>query len=230
MKKKLNKNGIKYILASIVLVFLQLIILFSAAGTFSLVRVITFGAVNLIYSISAIFVLFKVNPELVNQRGTKHDNAEKRDVRLVKINNLNMILLLPLVVGLDLRFDFLPLNETWQIPGYTLYILSNILVLGSMIANNHFEAHVRIQSEREHTVIKSWPYSLVRHPGYLGVILWLLAFPFIIGSLAGAFFSIFISVGFIVRTRLEDSYLTKNLKGYTDYKLETRYRLFPGLW
>lgn len=227
MKARINKHGKKYIIASIILVVVQMGILFAAAGNLSITRAWLFTAVNLIYSVLAIVILHKLNPDLLNQRGTKHDNALNRDVILVKINNINMILLLPLVVGLDLRFDFLPLNEMWQVIGYTLYIMSNILVLGSMIANNHFEAHVRIQSDREHTVIKSWPYSFVRHPGYLGVILWLFAFPLIIGSILGIAFSLVISIGFIYRTVLEDSYLSTNLDGYKDYQNQVKGMLFP---
>ncbi|MEE4178777.1 MAG: isoprenylcysteine carboxylmethyltransferase family protein [Bacteroides sp.] len=229
-KTSLDKYGKKYVIASVFLVIVQMGIVFASAGNTGLPRAWIFAAVNLIYSMLAILVFYKINPNLLNQRGKNHENAVKWDVILVKINNLNMIFLLPLIVGLDLRFDFLPLNELWQIPGYLLFIFSNVLVLGSMIANNHFEAHVRIQSERAHVVVKSWPYNLVRHPGYFGVILWLFAFPLIIGSFAGIIFSAFISSGFIIRTRLEDNFLSKNLKGYSDYKKEVHDRIFPGIW
>jgi protein-S-isoprenylcysteine O-methyltransferase Ste14 len=34
----------------------------------------------------------------------------------------------------------------------------------------------------------------------------------------------------IVRTKLEDSTLQRELPGYTEYSASVRYRLFPGIW
>jgi protein-S-isoprenylcysteine O-methyltransferase Ste14 len=99
-----------------------------------------------------------------------------------------------------------------------------------MIENPHFEPTVRIQEERSHRVITTGPYEFVRHPGYLGGILWALSIPFMIGSILA-----FIPAGvyvllMIIRTWLEDRTLQKELNGYLEYTKRTRHRLFPGIW
>jgi protein-S-isoprenylcysteine O-methyltransferase Ste14 len=70
----------------------------------------------------------------------------------------------------------------------------------------------------------------VRHPMYLGTLLFYLASPLALGSwwaLLPALLIIPILVGRIVN---EEQVLERDLPGYAEYKQRTRYRLLPGLW
>jgi protein-S-isoprenylcysteine O-methyltransferase Ste14 len=99
-----------------------------------------------------------------------------------------------------------------------------------MVHNPHFERAVRIQQERQHRVVRAGPYRYVRHPGYLGSVLFYVAFPLISGSalaLCGGALGI---VGMLVRTGLEDRTLRQELVGYAAYAEEVRYRLVPYVW
>ncbi len=70
----------------------------------------------------------------------------------------------------------------------------------------------------------------MRHPGYVGGILFALAMPLLLGSL-WALLPQIVATGLLVwRTALEDRTLQAELPGYTDYVNTTRYRLLPGLW
>ena len=96
--------------------------------------------------------------------------------------------------------------------------------------NPFFSPVVRIQHERGHYLITGGPYGLVRHPGYLGI---LVAAPS--GGLAlGSWLSLLPLVGFLVllfrRTAVEDRFLRKALPGYAEYARRVRDRLLPGLW
>jgi protein-S-isoprenylcysteine O-methyltransferase Ste14 len=62
-----------------------------------------------------------------------------------------------------------------------------------------------------------WPYQYIRHPGYLGAIIFYLAALLLLGS-----FWAYIPVGIyvivvIIRTSLEDHALQEELKGYQSY-------------
>ncbi len=93
-----------------------------------------------------------------------------------------------------------------------------------------FAATVRIQSERGHTVATGGPYRLVRHPGYLGALVFQLATPFTLGSWWALIPSGLASLLYVVRTALEDKTLLDELDGYPDYARQVRYRLLPGVW
>ena len=117
-----------------------------------------------------------------------------------------------------------------MIPGFILYISSSIFVNWAMIVNTHFEATVRIQKDRDHKVISEGPYRLVRHPGYLGAILWAIGIPMILGSFYGYIPSVVAIILFIIRTFLEDKTLQDELDGYYDYSKKVKFRLLPGIW
>jgi len=230
MKQRLNSSGKKYIILTIVLILFQSGLLFISAGKVSIFRYWLFVTIQLVYIIFSFVILYFTNPELLNVRGEKKEDAKKWDIILVKIANILMIFFLPVIIGLDYRNKWLYLNLYYLIPGFFLYVFSNVLVLSSMIANVHFETNVRIQNERNHEIIKSWPYNFVRHPGYLGTILWLCGVPLILGSLCGLFFSMIISLVFIYRTKREDKFLANKLDGYNQYQNEVLYKLIPGIW
>jgi len=97
----------------------------------------------------------------------------------------------------------------------------------AMGANPYFEGTVRIQTEVGHSVYEDGPYVIVRHPGYLGLVLWALGTPFLLLSIGPAL----ATAGWIVlRTGLEDATLCRELAGYADYASRTKCRLLPAVW
>jgi protein-S-isoprenylcysteine O-methyltransferase Ste14 len=104
------------------------------------------------------------------------------------------------------------------------------LLIAAMRTNRFFSAVVRIQQERGHQVISSGPYSLIRHPGYAGMIT---AIPFsalALGSWLGVALAVAYAALIVRRVVFEDAFLQRNLPGYRDYATRVRYRLIPGAW
>lgn len=230
MSNRINKSGKKYISITLIMIIFQAVLLFVAAGNFNINRYWIFIIVNFIYTLIALFFLYKKNPDLINERAKKKDDIKSWDNYLVKFHNLSLILVLPIIAGLDFRFGWSLINMYLIIPGFLIYFISNILVLGSMLANTHFETNVRIQTDRNHKVISSFPYNIVRHPGYLGTILWALAVPAILGSMFAYIPALIAIVTLIIRTYLEDWTLINELPGYESYSKKTKYRIFPLIW
>lgn len=138
--------------------------------------------------------------------------------------------LVSIVAGLDARHLWSPL-PVWCWPFGLLVLISGFIVSAwAMGCNRHFEGTIRIQSEIGHSVVDSGPYRSIRHPGYLGLILWALAGPLIYLS-GWALVPALVVVGWLVlRTALEDRFLQRELTGYADFAQRTRYRLLPGVW
>ncbi len=116
------------------------------------------------------------------------------------------------------------------IAAYIIMMLSCYFVLWAMWTNNFFSSKVRIQTDRGQYVVQDGPYSFVRHPGYLGIILFLLCLPLVFGSLWGLIPAGLDVIALITRTYLEDRMLQKELAGYTDYAKKVRYRIMRGIW
>ncbi len=99
-----------------------------------------------------------------------------------------------------------------------------------MLANPFFSAVVRIQRDRGQDVISKGPYRVVRHPGYLGMLLANLATPVVLDA-PWTFIPIgVVAVLLVLRTALEDRTLCSELTGYAEYARATRARLVPGVW
>jgi protein-S-isoprenylcysteine O-methyltransferase Ste14 len=116
------------------------------------------------------------------------------------------------------------------VAGASLMLLGQVLFALAKRENAFFSATLNIQTERGHRVCETGPYRIVRHPGYLGMLASLLAFPLVVNSY-WAFVPV--SVGallLVVRTILEDRFLIEQLPGYGDYANRTRRRLLPGVF
>lgn len=74
-----------------------------------------------------------------------------------------------------------------------------------------------------HKVIQSGPYGLVRHPIYTGLIIAALAQAMIIGQAANLTGALLLTVGFWLKARLEERFLSEELGGsaYADYRRRT---------
>jgi protein-S-isoprenylcysteine O-methyltransferase Ste14 len=99
-----------------------------------------------------------------------------------------------------------------------------------MQANTYLAQVVKIDKQRNHQVITTGPYAIVRHPMYSVMIILLFAVPAALGSRNTLFIAVFLTILLIIRTYLEDRTLQNELKGYTKYVEQTPYRLIPWLW
>jgi len=170
-------------------------------------------------------------PELQAERAQARAGLKGWDIPLVifmaRIGPLSVLI----VAGLDVRARGtaqIPLGI--QIAALALAALGYALTLWAMGSNKFFSGVVRIQKERGHTVATGGPYRFVRHPGYVGAIMFNLATPLVLGS-PWSFIPTLLVVGVtVVRTVLEDRTLHDELDGYTDYARRVRYRLVPGVW
>jgi protein-S-isoprenylcysteine O-methyltransferase Ste14 len=100
----------------------------------------------------------------------------------------------------------------------------------AMSVNTYLSTIVRVQTERGHHVVTAGPYRYVRHPMYVGTILFGLCIPLFLGSWYALLPGALMGIGYVIRTALEDRTLQAELPGYADYAAQVRYRLLPGVW
>lgn len=229
--KQFRMAAIKQLFVASVMLLVQIIIFFVSAGYIADPRPwLYFGTALAHYSVSTA-VQYKLNPQLVVQRlKRKREGSKLWDEILMRVSNLMVIISIPVVAGLDSRFHWSNLDPYFAVIGVVFIVVSSVLLNWAMTVNPHFEPTVRIQKERDHKVITSGPYNIVRHPGYLAGILFATSIPLIFGSVFA-----FIPAGIyvllmMIRTALEDKTLQEELEGYSEYARQIRYRLFPGIW
>jgi protein-S-isoprenylcysteine O-methyltransferase Ste14 len=142
-----------------------------------------------------------------------------------------LMLSIPVVGGIDVvRLQWSRMPTALFSVGAAIFGTGIAISAWAMSANPFFEGTVRIQKDRGHRVVSAGPYRHVRHPGYVGLILWAVGTPFLIGSWASLVPACLTAGWVVVRTSLEDRTLSPELAGYQEYAERVRYRLVPGVW
>lgn len=122
-----------------------------------------------------------------------------------------------------------PTPVVWWL-GLALYLGPFLFMTWAVGTNPFFEATVRHQTDREHRLVDSGPYALVRHPGYAGALLYFLAHSVLLGSFYSAGAWVICGCILAARITLEEEFLRAHLDGYAEYTQRVRYRLLPGVW
>jgi protein-S-isoprenylcysteine O-methyltransferase Ste14 len=223
----MNKDIVRRLIQVFSILILQGAILFVAAGTLSWKwawYVLLLGLALLIFN------WIVLPAELIEESGRKKDNVKKWDKLLSSIISV-WVILMYVFSGLDRRFHWTgDIPVFVNIAGLVFILLGSLLFTWSMFSNKFFSTLVRLQTDRQHTVVTEGPYKFVRHPGYLGYIIFTLATPVALGAFWGLVFSGIIGILLIVRTALEDATLKKELPGYAEYTENVKYKLIPFLW
>lgn len=201
-------------------------LLFIPAGTLRFWQGWVFLTIWIVPVLVFFLYFYKHDPALVERRLRWRETVREQKV-LMRLFRVAVVALFVLP-GLDHRFG-------WSHLPLWLTILSQAIVLGGWIMMfwvmkvNHFAAST-IEVEPDQRVISSGPYSIVRHPMYLGAGVMLLFSPMALGSyFALPVFSLIIPI-LALRLLNEERVLRQELPGYTEYCLHTRFRLLPFLW
>lgn len=177
------------------------------------------------------FWAIRNDPALMTERSKVGSDAKSWDKMILGLSGI-IYLISIVLAGLDAgRFQWSP-NFHWILyaAGIILSISGQVIFLSARKENKFFSSVVRVQTDRGHTVCDTGIYKLVRHPGYLGMSISLIAVPLLTGSVWSIIPIVVAVVLLFVRTYLEDEMLKKELPGYTDYATRTRQRLIPKIW
>ena len=208
-------------------------ILLLAAGTLKWAMAWVYVGLIIVFTLLSRVIALRRNPDLLVERAhsLEAEDVKSWDRFLVSWTALLGPLCILIIAGLDYRFGWSPqVSLSLQLFALGLIILGYLFSTWAMVENKFFSAYVRIQSDRRQIVITSGPYRFVRHPGYAGGIIAILATPLLLGSIWAFIPTLMVVVGMIMRTALEDQVLLDELDGYQDYAKKVNYRLIPGIW
>lgn len=176
-------------------------------------------------------VLTPARSDLTARRAREAGAGQAWDKRLLGL--LFVINIATFVIaGMDSgRFGWsgsVPLGVT--VAGAVIMLAGQTLFALAKRENAFFTSTVQIEAERGHTVCDTGPYRFVRHPGYLGMLVSLLAFPLVMNSYWAFIPAALAAAVLMARTVREDRFLRHELAGYAAYAGKTRWRLVPGVF
>jgi protein-S-isoprenylcysteine O-methyltransferase Ste14 len=206
-------------------------VLFISAGTLAWINGWLYTGLVSIYWVISTVVLARVNPEMLNARGNVVKKGTKGFERIWVVIYPTLTFVNLVVMGFDaVRFQWSFMPFWLAILGIVILIPACVIATWAMAVNKFFEWTARIQDDRQQYVCTTGPYKIMRHPGYAGGIVSLLAYPFILGSWWGFMLSGILTIIIVIRTALEDSMLQNELPGYREYAKQVKYRLIPLVW
>ncbi len=223
-----SNHAVGFLLKSAAGVVLTGLLLFWPAGTLAWPAG---WAYLIVYALVLVVSAVLIDPDLLAERSARHSDQKGWDKAILGLYALIQGLAIPVVAGLDVRFEWAPtIARPLQFTALGLLALGWGLHLWAMRVNRYFSQVARLQSDRGQTVCMDGPYRWVRHPGYTGGIVLTMAGPLLLGSWVAVAIGVVGSILMVIRTVLEDRMLQAELPGYRDYAQKVRWRLAPGLW
>lgn len=185
-----------------------------------------------VYSASKAAALAFADSEMIKERVAPGQGVDRVDKVLARLGYLGLYPGTLFVAGLDaVRFGpAIHIPNTMQLMALVIFAVGYGISSWAVLCNPFFSTFVRIQHDRDHSVISSGPYTLVRHPGYAGVLLAHLALPLALGSIWALLPASIGITFFVLRTSREDQVLRDQLLGYREYQDRVRWRLLPWVW
>lgn len=218
-------------------------ILASYVGVLAYSAFIFLGACRLLYWQGLLYVVVALvgvtlnhltvrrDSDITVERASRVREGEAWDRRILGAIFLVSVVMF-VTAGLDSgRFGWsgeVPLTVTGA--GVVLMLAGQLLFALAKRENDFFSSTAEIQTERGHRVCDTGLYRVVRHPGYLGMLMSLLAFPLVLQSYWAFIPATVGALLLIARTLLEDRFLMERLAGYARYADTTRWRLLPGVF
>jgi protein-S-isoprenylcysteine O-methyltransferase Ste14 len=185
-----------------------------------------------IFVIAISLWLLHRNPALLRERmtGVGAQDQKTWDKALLAIVGLLFVGWLALMPADAGRFHWTTLPPWLQVLGALILLSSYPLFFWVFAVNPYLSPAVRLQEERDHSVISSGPYRYVRHPMYAAVIPFFAGTSLLLGSAWGLAGALALVITVAVRAVLEERTLAAELPGYREYAQRVTYRLIPGVW
>lgn len=200
-----------------------------AAGTLDYWQAWLFISVLFLSILGITLYLMRNDPDLLARRLRAGPGAESRKSQKVGQLFGAMAFLATLVLpALDHRFAWSSVPLLCVIAGDALVALGLFIVFRVFRENTFTSA--TIETAPEQRVVSGGPYSVVRHPMYVGALIMIFGIPPALGSWWGLAPAVLMALVIVQRVRDEERLLASELTGYAEYRNQVRYRLLPHIW
>lgn len=213
----------------VIAVVVMMVLLFWPAGTIDWRRAWLFMTLFIVLIFVAMSWIKRDNPELIAVRQKYQKGTKGWDAIVATLTIILFATILP-VAGLDERFKWAVTPDWVTLVGYALVTAGFLGTTWAQSVNRHFEATVRIQTDRDHKVIDTGPYAYIRHPGYAFAVVMSVGIALSLGSLFALIPVALMALALAGRTLGEEGELIKGLAGYPEYRTRVKWRWLPYLW
>ena len=238
MKDRVKVLLMMIILAPIVLTVIGVVILTLANDLFWLE-----GWIFIILVVGYIFLYmgyFLIKDPAAMLKRTQYIDPETKFIpdKTFMVLALPILFFIIFVPGIEhwllIRFNFslipflVPFRLIYEIPGFIGLILSGLFVMYVNRVNRY--ASKGLVVHKDHELITSGPYRYIRHPMYVGIIIFLISLPLALGSLITTAVSLLFMLLIIYRIGIEEKMLVDHLPGYKEYMEKVRHRIIPKIY
>jgi len=215
--------------SSVLGILMMAALLLLPAGTLNYWQAWVFMAVFVSASGAVTVYLAMHDPRLLERRMRTGPAAEKERSQkfIISVAMMGFIGLL-VIPALDHRLGWSGVPTYACLVGDALIATGFLLVFFVVKGNTYAASTIEVAEDQK--VISTGPYAFVRHPMYAGSLPILIGTPLALGSWWGLSALIVVVPALIWRLVDEESFLGKNLPGYTEYTDKVRYRLVPYVW
>ncbi len=192
-----------------------------------------FGILTTAMSLTVCVYLYFKDPALLAERFRRPGTGNQVgwDKYFVLVSGIGFFVWLAIMPLDAKRYGWTTNFPIWlEVLGSILLLISIFFLIRSFTDNPFLSPLVRIQKERKQYVVTTGVYGLVRHPMYLGVFLYLVGTPMLLGSIYGMIAGVIMSFLFVLRIIGEEKLLARELEGYAEYQKKVKYRLIPMVW
>jgi protein-S-isoprenylcysteine O-methyltransferase Ste14 len=227
--KKTYNLKIETLIGFVQLIAMLGLSLFLPAGSFNFWQAWVYLIIFVVSAALITIYLWKKDPKLLESRVKAGPGAEKeRTQKIIQLFASIFFIAILITPSLDYRFGWSDVPLYIVILGNLLVVLGFFLVF--LVFRENTFAAATIEASRDQKVITTGPYSIVRHPMYIGALIMLFGTPLALGSWWGLLTLILMTLVIALRLLDEEKFLLKNLPGYKEYCQKTRYRLIPFIW
>ena len=207
--------------------------LLGPAGTWSWPRALQFLAAFAVVHTLTTLALARWAPASLEARLPPESEAKPPVADRIVSACIGVFLLAWFVcIPLDvLRWQLLPAPPFFgSLVGAVVCLAGYAIMVAALVQNEFAEPVVKDQADRGQVLVDTGLYAWVRHPMYLGALLFFVGIALWLGSSAAL---VALPVAFaplIARIFVEERELQETLEGYREYMARVRHRLLPFVW
>jgi protein-S-isoprenylcysteine O-methyltransferase Ste14 len=225
MENNTDLSGLKAYLVPLIIMIVMGLVLFLPAGSLQYWQGWIWWSIISAMTLFITAYFLKKDPGLLSRR-MKVTEKERQPLIIRILSLLSMFTFL--IPGFDYRFHWSAVPAGVVIAANAIVLIGYAFIFFIFKENSY--ASTVIQVEEEQPIISIGPYAIVRHPMYLGLLLVILFTPLALGSYWALIFASLFIPTIIFRIRKEEEVLLRDLPGYADYCIKTRYRMIPSIW